>query len=57
MLIKPVLPPTDQEIEEICRIINETLGFNYTSQKKYLIESRLNKRLPPTGDRQLPILS
>ena len=45
MLIKPVLPPTDQEIEEICRIINETLGFNYTSQKKYLIESRLNKRL------------
>ena len=49
MLNKSVLPPTDQEIEEICRIINETLGFNYTAQKKYLIESRLNKRLLQLG--------
>ncbi|NLC52854.1 MAG: protein-glutamate O-methyltransferase CheR [Firmicutes bacterium] len=46
---KPILPPTNQEIEEICRIINETLGFNYGSQKKYLIESRLNKRLLKLG--------
>lgn len=45
MLNKSILPPTDQEIAKICQIINETLGFNYTSQKKYLIESRLNKRL------------
>ncbi|NLW58909.1 MAG: protein-glutamate O-methyltransferase CheR [Firmicutes bacterium] len=49
MLNKSVIPPTDQEIEEICRIINQTLGFNYTAQKKYLIESRLNKRLLQLG--------
>ncbi|HHW12237.1 MAG TPA: protein-glutamate O-methyltransferase CheR [Firmicutes bacterium] len=49
MLNKSVLPPTDQEIKKICGIINETLGFNYTAQKKYLIENRLNKRLLQLG--------
>ncbi|NLW46707.1 MAG: protein-glutamate O-methyltransferase CheR [Firmicutes bacterium] len=36
---------TDREIEEICRVLNQRLGFNYTLQKKYLVQSRLNKRL------------
>jgi len=49
-VLKPIIPPpTEQEIAEICRIINETLGFNYTSQKKYLIENRLNKHLRELG--------
>lgn len=42
-------PPTDQEIRELCQIINETLGFKYTLQKKYLITNRLNKRLSELG--------
>lgn len=45
MISRPVEPPTDREINEICRIINSNLGFNYSSQKRYLIESRLAKRL------------
>lgn len=36
---------SDYEIEQICRLINQRLGFNYTVQKKYLVQSRLNKRL------------
>ena len=36
---------SDYEIELICRLINERLGFNYTLQKKYLVQSRLYKRL------------
>lgn len=36
---------SDYEIEEICRLINERLGFNYTLQKKYLVQSRLYRRL------------
>ena len=48
-LNKTILTPTDQEIQELCRIINETLGFNYTLQKKYLFVSRLNKRLLELG--------
>lgn len=35
----------DYEIEQICRLINKRLGFNYTLQKKYLVQSRLYKRL------------
>lgn len=49
MIKTAILPPTEQEVQEICRIINTNLGFNYTSQKKYLIESRLNKRLLQLG--------
>jgi len=49
-MLRPGIPsPTEQEIKEICQIINETLGFNYTSQKKYLIENRLNKHLLRLG--------
>ncbi|NLY91268.1 MAG: protein-glutamate O-methyltransferase CheR [Firmicutes bacterium] len=49
-MLKPSIPPpTEQQIQEICRIINETLGFKYTSQKKYLIENRLNKHLLQLG--------
>lgn len=48
-MLAKISPPSEQEINEICRIINETLGFNYTSQKKYLIENRLNKRLRELG--------
>ncbi len=36
---------SDHEIEQICTILNQRLGFNYTLQKKYLVQSRLNKRL------------
>lgn len=36
---------SDQEIVQICRVLNQRLGFNYTLQKKYLVQSRLNKRL------------
>lgn len=36
---------SDHEIEQICRLLNQRLGFNYTPQKKYLVQSRLNKRL------------
>ena len=36
---------SDYEIEQICRLLNQRLGFNYTIQKKYLVQSRLNKRL------------
>ncbi len=36
---------SDQEIEQICSLLNQRLGFNYTTQKKYLVQSRLNKRL------------
>ncbi|HHT47963.1 MAG TPA: protein-glutamate O-methyltransferase CheR [Firmicutes bacterium] len=49
-MFKPKVPhPTDQEIQEICQIINETLGFNYTSRKKYLIQNRLNRHLLRLG--------
>ncbi len=36
---------SDNEVEQICRLINQRLGFNYDTQKKYLVQSRLNKRL------------
>lgn len=36
---------SDYEIEQICKLLNQRLGFNYTPQKKYLVQSRLNKRL------------
>ncbi len=36
---------SDHEIEQICRLLNQRLGFNYTPQKKYLVQSRLHKRL------------
>lgn len=35
----------DPEIEQICRFLNEQLGFTYNLQKKYLINARLNKRM------------
>lgn len=35
----------DREVEEICRLLNQQLGFGYGRQKKYLFFSRLNKRL------------
>src|SRR5690554_561915 len=44
-----IILPTDTEINRICEIINSNLGFNYNAQKKYLIESRLNKRLVQLG--------
>lgn len=36
---------SDYEIAQICRLLNQRLGFNYTPQKKYLVQSRLHKRL------------
>lgn|SRR5690554_6557972 len=39
------IPPSDKEVEEICRLINSNLGFKYSIDKKYLITSRLNRRL------------
>lgn len=36
---------SDDEIEQICSLLNERLGFNYTVEKKYLVQSRLSKRL------------
>lgn len=44
-----ITPPTDKELQQICEIINANLGFNYNAQKRYLIESRLNKRLTQLG--------
>ncbi|HHU51995.1 MAG TPA: protein-glutamate O-methyltransferase CheR [Firmicutes bacterium] len=44
-----ITPPTDRELQQICEIINTNLGFNYNAQKRYLIESRLNKRLTQLG--------
>lgn len=44
-----ITPPTDKELTQICEIINANLGFNYNAQKRYLIESRLNKRLIQLG--------
>jgi chemotaxis protein methyltransferase CheR len=35
----------DRIINQICRLLNQTLGFYYGTQKKYLICTRLNKRL------------
>lgn len=46
---RAITPPTDRELEQICEIINAHLGFNYNAQKRYLIESRLNKRLLQLG--------
>ncbi len=39
------IEPINREIELICEFLNEKLGFTYGLQKKYLINSRLNKRL------------
>ena len=44
-----ILPPSDQEINELCKIINTNLGFKYDHQKKYLIVSRLDKHLAQLG--------
>lgn len=44
-MFKPPKEASDCEIEQICRLLNQKLGFNYTLQKKYLVQSRLNKRL------------
>jgi chemotaxis protein methyltransferase CheR len=44
-MINQAREATDREIEAICRVLNQRLGFNYTLQKKYLVQSRLNKRL------------
>ncbi|HEY8345296.1 MAG TPA: protein-glutamate O-methyltransferase CheR [Bacillota bacterium] len=44
-----IAPPTDRELQQICEIINTNLGFNYTAEKRYLIVSRLNKRLTQLG--------
>ncbi|HBG17609.1 MAG TPA: protein-glutamate O-methyltransferase [Firmicutes bacterium] len=44
-----ILPPSDQEINELCKIINTNLGFKYDHQKKYLIVSRLKKHLAQLG--------
>lgn len=44
-MFKFSLEASDYEIEQICRLLNQRLGFNYTVQKKYLVQSRLNKRL------------
>lgn len=40
-----ITSPSDREVEEICRLINTNLGFKYNISKKYLITSRLNRRL------------
>lgn len=45
MEILAIIPPSDREVEEICRLINTGLGFKYNINKKYLITSRLNRRL------------
>jgi chemotaxis protein methyltransferase CheR len=42
-------PPNNHEINELCQIINTNLGFKYDQQKKYLIVSRLDKRLMQLG--------
>lgn len=44
-MINQAREASDREIEQICLILNQRLGFNYTLQKKYLVQSRLNKRL------------
>lgn len=44
-MFNPTREASDYEIEQICRLLNQRLGFNYTIQKKYLVQSRLNKRL------------
>ena len=44
-----VHPPTNHEIDKLCQIINTNLGFKYDQQKKYLIVSRLDKRLLQLG--------
>ncbi len=35
----------DHIVNRICQLLNQTLGFGYGAQKKYLIISRLGKRL------------
>ena len=35
----------DQQVEQICELLNRQLGFSYGPQKKYLIFARLDKRL------------
>jgi chemotaxis protein methyltransferase CheR len=35
----------DRTVDQICRLLNQALGFWYGTQKKYLICSRLDKRL------------
>lgn len=44
-MINQAREASDREIEQICRVLNQRLGFNYTLQKKYLVQSRLNKRV------------
>src|SRR5690554_2391455 len=44
-----IISPSDREVKEICRFINSKLGFKYDVKKKYLITSRLNRRLMQLG--------
>lgn len=39
----------DRIIDQICRLLNRDLGFYYGAHKKYLICSRLNRRLDELG--------
>jgi chemotaxis protein methyltransferase CheR len=39
----------DRIIDQICRLLNRDLGFYYGAHKKYLICTRLNKRLDELG--------
>ena len=44
-MVEPDWGLGDREVEEICRLLNQQLGFGYGKQKKYLFFSRLSKRL------------
>jgi chemotaxis methyl-accepting protein methylase len=45
----PGYDDSDREIRLICDFLNEQLGFTYNIHKKYLITTRLNKRLNKLG--------